>query len=336
MTRSRCETRFAAIVGGVGALCGAMLCSAVLAGGAQAQTYPDKPVKWVVPFPPGGPTDILSRIFAASLTEDWGQQVVVDNRGGAAGMVGSAYVAKAVADGYTIMLGTQSTHGSNAIFFPQIAYDTVKDFQPLTLVGTSCLALVVHPSVPATSVSELVTWLKGQGTRANYASAASGSSQHVAGELFNKRAGTQAVHVPYKGSAPAVQDLVAGHVSFMFDNLPSSMPMARTGKTRALAQTCAKRSAGAPDLPTMKEAGIDDFVIEGWYGILAPAGTPRPIVDKLSADINAVLRRPASMERWKQLGFDPIGTTPEVFAERIKGDVQLWADLIKLTGVKVE
>jgi tripartite-type tricarboxylate transporter receptor subunit TctC len=336
MTRSRRRTSFVAIARSASALCGALLCSAVLAAGAAAQTYPDKPVKWVVPFPPGGPTDILSRIFAAALTEDWGQQVVVDNRGGAGGMVGSTYVAKAPADGYTIMLGTQSTHASNSIFFPQITYDVVKDFQPLTLVGTSCLALVVHPSVPATNVSEFVTWLKAQGSRVNYASAASGSSQHVAGELLNKLAGTQAVHVPYKGSAAAAQDVVAGHVSFMFDNLPASMPMARTGKTRALAQTCAKRSAGAPDLPTMQEAGIKDFVIEGWYGILAPAGTPRPIVDKLSSDINTVLRKPASMERWKQLGFDPIGSTPEVFAERIKGDVQLWADLIKLTGVKAE
>ena len=313
-----------------------MLCTAVLAAGAQAQTYPDKPVKWVVPFPPGGPTDILSRIFAAALTEDWGQQVVVDNRGGAGGMVGSTYVAKQPADGYTIMLGTQSTHASNSIFFPQITYDVIKDFQPLTLVGTSCLALVVHPSVPATNVSEFVAWLKAQGSRANYASAASGSSQHVAGELFNKRAGTQAVHVPYKGSAAASQDVIAGHINFMFDNLPASMPIARAGKTRALAQTCATRSAGAPDLPTMKEAGIDDFVIEGWYGILAPAGTPRPIVDKLSADINTVLRKPASMERWKQLGFDPIGTTPEAFAERQKADLAYWKKMIDYTAIKVE
>jgi tripartite-type tricarboxylate transporter receptor subunit TctC len=305
-------------------------------GGHAPDAYPSRPVRWVVPFPAGGPTDTISRILAAALTEDWGVQVVVDNRGGGAGMIGSALVAKAPADGHTVLLATQSTHGSNAAMFPHIPYDTVKDFQALTLVGTSCLALVVHPSVPAKSAAELVQWLRGLGEKATYASASVGSSQHIAGELLNIRTGTRATHVPYKGSAPAVQDLLSGRIGFMFDNLPSSMPMARTGRTRALAQTCATRSVGAPDLPTMKEAGFDDFVIEGWYGVLAPAGTPRAIVEKLSADINKVVRRPDILERWKGLGLDPVGSRPEVFAARIRADLKLWADMVRLTGIKVE
>jgi tripartite-type tricarboxylate transporter receptor subunit TctC len=314
-----------------------VLALALLTPGAfAAETYPTRPVRWVVPFPAGGPTDTISRILSAVLTEDWGVQVVVDNRGGGAGMIGSQLVAKAPADGHTVLLATQSTHGSNAALFPHIPYDTVKDFQALTLVGTSCLALVVHPSVPAKSAGELVQWLRGLGEKATYASASVGSSQHIAGELLNKRTGTRAAHVPYKGSAPAVQDLLSGRIGFMFDNLPSSMPMARTGRTRVLAQTCATRSVGAPDLPTMKEAGFDDFVIEGWYGILAPAGTPRPIVEKLSADINKAVRRPDILERWKSLGLDPVGSRPEVFAERIRADLKLWADLVRLTGIKVE
>ena len=305
-------------------------------GCLAADAYPSRPVRWVVPFPAGGPTDTISRILAATLTEEWGVQVVVDNRGGGAGMIGSALVARAPADGHTLLLATQSTHGSNAALFPHIPYDTVKDFQALTLVGTSCLALVVHPSVPAKSAGELVQWLRGLGEKATYASASVGSSQHIAGELLNQRTGTRAAHVPYKGSAPAVQDLLSGRIGFMFDNLPSSMPMARTGRTRALAQTCATRSVGAPDLPTMKEAGFDDFVIEGWYGILAPAGTPRPIVEKLSADINKMVRRPDILERWKGLGLDPVGSRPEVFAARIRADLKLWADMVRLTGIKVE
>jgi len=324
MTTSRCRKAAWALI------------ALPLACVAAEPSYPNRPVRWVVPFPPGGPTDTISRIIAQGLTEEWGMQVVVDNRGGGAGMIGAALVAKAPADGYTVMLATQSTHGSNAALFPHIPYDTVKDFQPLTLVGTSCLALVVHPSVPAKSAAELVQWLRGQGEKATYASAAVGSSQHIAGELLNKRTGTRAIHVPYKGSAPAVQDLLSGRIGFMFDNLPSSMPMARTGRTRALAQTCAKRSVGAADIPTMKEAGFDDFVVEGWYGILAPAGTPRAVVEKLSADINKVVLRPDILERWKTLGLDPVGTRPEAFGERIRADLKLWADMVRLTGVKVE
>lgn len=307
------------------------------AGPAAAQdAYPNRPVRWVVPFPAGGPTDTLSRVLAAKLGEQWGQSVVVENKGGASGAIGADTVAKAAPDGYTIMLGTQSTHASNMIFFPNLPYDPLKDFQPLSLIGTACMALVVPLSVPANTPKELVAWIRKQDGGVNYASAAPGSSQHVAAELMVKRAGLNATHIPYRGSAAAMPDLMSGRVSFMFDNLPSALPQGRAGKLKVLAQTCATRSPSAPDLPTMEESGFPDFAIEGWYAIFAPARTPRPIVDKLSADINKALKQPDSLERWKALGFDPIGSTPEALAERQRVDLAYWKKMIEDTGIKVE
>jgi len=310
--------------------------SALVGTAAAQDSYPSRPVRWIVPFVAGGPTDTLSRILTARLAEIWGQSVVVDNKGGASGAIGTDLVAKAAPDGYTVMLGTQSTNASNVLFFPNLPYDPIKDFQPLTLIGTACMALVIPPSVPASTAKEFVDWVKKQDGGVAYASAAPGSSQHVAAELLVKRTGIKATHVPYRGSAAAMPDLMSGRIAYMFDNLPSALPQARAGKVKALAQTCAKRSPSAPDLPTMEEAGFPDFAIEGWYGIFAPAKTPRPIVDKLSADINKVLMEPASLERWKTLGFDPIGTTPEAFAERQKADLAYWKRMIDDTGIKVE
>lgn len=323
---------------GLGAFAaGALIVAALLVGPVAAQdNYPTRPVRWVVPFPAGGPTDTLSRILTGKLAERWGQSVVVENKGGASGAIGTDFVAKSAPDGYTVMLGTQSTNASNMLFFPNLPYDPIKDFQPLTLIGTACMALVTAPTVPANTAKEFVDWVKKQDGGVSYASAATGSSQHVAAELLTKRAGLNATHVPYRGSSAAMPDLMSGRVAFMFDNLPSALPQARAGKVKALAQTCATRSPSAPDLPTMEEAGFPDFAIEGWYGIFAPARTPRPIVDKLSADINKVLKEPESMERWKTLGFDPIGTTPEAFAERQKADLAYWKRMIDYTGIKVE
>jgi tripartite-type tricarboxylate transporter receptor subunit TctC len=308
----------------------------MMAPATAQDVYPSRTVRWVVPFPAGGPTDTLSRILTARLSEIWGQGVVVENKGGASGAIGTDFTAKSAPDGYTVMLGTQSTNGSNMIFFPNLPYDPIKDFQPLTLIGTACMALVTAPSVPANTPKELVEWIKKQDGGVSYASAATGSSQHIAAELLVKRAGLKATHVPYRGSSAAMPDLMSGRVAFMFDNLPSALPQAKAGKVKALAQTCATRSPSAPDLTTMEEAGFPDFAIEGWYGIFAPAKTPRPIVDKLSADINKVLKESASLERWKTLGFDPIGTTPEAFAERQKADLAYWKKMIDYTGIKVE
>jgi tripartite-type tricarboxylate transporter receptor subunit TctC len=314
--------------------CLILLMLAALGAPAGAQDYPSRPIRWIVPFPPGGPTDTLSRILAARLGDVWKAGIVIENKGGAAGAIGTDLAAKAAPDGYTIQLGTQSTNGSNKIFYPNLPYDPIKDFEPLTLLGTACMALVIPNSIPANTAKELVEWIRKQ-EGVSYA-AATGSSQHIAAELLVKRAGLKATLVPYRGSAQAQPDLIAGRIAYMFDNLPSALPQARAGQVKALAQTCATRSPSAPDLPTMVEAGFPDFVVDGWYGMFAPARTPKPIVDKLSADINKALKDPDSLERWKPLGFDPVGTTPAEFTKRQKDDLAYWKQMIEYTGVKVE
>ena len=321
---------------GRGALLWIVVFLAVAAPAAAQDAYPNRPLRWVVPFPAGGPTDTLSRILAAKLGDVWKSGIVIENKGGAAGAIGTDFTAKSAPDGYTIMLGTQSTNASNKIFYPNLPYDPITDFEPLTLLGTACMALVIPNSIPANNPKELVEWIKKQDGGVAYASAATGSSQHIAAELLVKRAGIKATHVPYRGSSAAQPDLIAGRVAFMFDNLPSALPQARAGKVKALAQTCATRSPSAPELPTMVEAGFADFVVDGWYGMFAPAKTPKAIVDKLSADINKALKDPDSLEKWKTLGFDPIGSTPAEFAKRQKDDLAYWKQMIEYTGVKVE
>jgi tripartite-type tricarboxylate transporter receptor subunit TctC len=301
---------------------------------AAEDAYPSRPIHWIVPFPPGGPTDTLSRVLAAKLGDVWKPGIVIDNKGGASGAIGVDFAAKSAPDGYTIQLGTQSTNGSNKIFYPNLPYDPIADFEPLTLLGTACMALTIPNSIPAGTAKELVDWIKKQ-DGVSYA-AATGSSQHIAAELLVKRAGLKATLVPYRGSAQAQPDLMAGRIAFMFDNLPSALPQARAGRVKVLAQTCATRSPSAPDLPTMVEAGFADFVVDGWYGMFAPAKTPKPIVDRLSADINKALKAPESLEKWKTLGFDPIGSTPAQFAKRQKDDLAYWKQMIDYTGVKLE
>jgi tripartite-type tricarboxylate transporter receptor subunit TctC len=319
--------RFKVLLGLVGAF--------ALSAQASAQDYPNKPIRWIVPFPPGGPTDTLSRILAAKLGDTWKAGIVIENKGGAAGAIGTDFAAKSSPDGYTIQLGTQSTNASNMIFYPNLPYHPINDFEAITLLGTACMALVIPNSVPANNAKELVEWVKKQDGGVSYA-AVTGSSQHIAAELMAKRAGLKATLVPYRGSAQAQPDLIAGRVAFMFDNLPSALPQARAGRVKALAQTCKTRSASAADLPTMVEAGFPDFVVDGWYGMFAPARTPKPIVDRLSADINKALKDPDSLEKWKTLGFDPIGSTPAEFAKRQRDDLAYWKMLIEYTGVKVE
>jgi tripartite-type tricarboxylate transporter receptor subunit TctC len=304
------------------------------ASATAEDAYPSRPIHWIVPFPAGGPTDTLSRVLAARLGDVWKAGIVVDNKGGASGAIGVEFAAKSPPDGYTIQLGTQSTNGSNKIFYPNLPYDPIADFEPLTLLGTACMALAIPNSIPARTVPELVEWIRKQ-DGVSYA-AATGSSQHIAAELLVKRAGLKATLVPYRGSAQAQPDLMAGRLAFMFDNLPSALPQARAGRVKVLAQTCATRSPSAPDLPTMVEAGFADFVVDGWYGMFAPARTPKPIVDKLSTDINRALKDPASLEKWKTLGFDPIGSTPAEFAKRQKDDLLYWKQMIEYTGVKLE
>ncbi len=314
---------------------GVALVLAPLAG-AQVPAYPTKPIRLVVPFPPGGATDILARAVAQKLTEAWGQQVIVDNRPGAGGNIGSELVAKAAPDGYTLEMGTVGTHAINASLYAKMPYDHVKDFVPVILVAGVPNVLVVHPSVPVNSVAELIAYAKANPGKLNFASSGSGTSIHLSGELFKVMAGVQMTHVPYKGSAPAMQDLLGGQVQLMFDNLPPSLPQIKAGKLKALAVTSVTRAPALPDTPTVAEAGLPGFEASSWFGVLAPAGTPPAIVAKLNAEIAKWLATPEAKEKMLALGANAVGGPPEDFAKHIAVETAKWAKVVKESGAKVD
>jgi tripartite-type tricarboxylate transporter receptor subunit TctC len=307
-----------------------------LCAGAQAPAYPTRPIRLVVPFPPGGATDILAREVAKHLTDAWGQSVVVDNRPGAGGNIGSELVAKAAPDGYTLEMGTVGTHAINASLYSKMPYDHVKDFVPVILVAGVPNVLEVNPSVPVNSVQELIAYAKANPNKLNFASSGSGTSIHLSGELFKVMAGVQMTHVPYKGSAPALQDLLGGQVQLMFDNLPPSLPQIKAGKLRALAVTSATRAPALPDVPTVAEAGLPGFEASSWFGVLAPAGTPPDIVTKLNAEIAKWLTSPEAKEKLAGVGANIAGGTPEDFARHIQAETAKWAKVVKESGAKVD
>ena len=313
---------------------GALL--ALVATAASAQTYPTKPIRLVVPFPPGGATDILARDVAQKLTEAWGQQVIVDNRPGAGGNIGSELVAKAAPDGYTLEMGTVGTHAINASLYAKMPYDHVKDFAPVILVAGVPNVLVVNPALPANSVAELIAYAKANPGKLNFASSGNGTSIHLSGELFKFMAGVQMTHVPYKGSAPALQDLIGGQVQLMFDNLPPSLPQIKAGKLRALAVTSLARAPALPDVPTMAEAGLPGYEASSWFGVLAPAGTPPAIVAKLNAEIARWLATPEAKEKLSKQGANAAGGTPEDFAKHIAAETAKWAKVVKDSGAKID
>jgi len=304
--------------------------------GAQAPAYPTKPIRLVVPFPAGGATDILAREVAKHLTDAWGQSVVVDNRPGAGGNIGSELVAKAAPDGYTLEMGTVGTHAINASLYSKMPYDHVKDFVPVILVAGVPNVLEVNPALPVNSVQELIAYAKANPGKLNFASSGSGTSIHLSGELFKVMAGVQMTHVPYKGSAPALQDLIGGQVQLMFDNLPPSLPQIKAGKLRALAVTSAARAPALPDTPTVAEAGLPGFEASSWFGVLAPAGTPPEIVNKLNAEIAKWLASPGAKEKLANVGANIAGGTPEDFARHIQAETTKWAKVVKESGAKVD
>ena len=303
---------------------------------ASAQSYPTKPIRLVVPFPPGGATDILARDVAQKLTEAWGQSVIVDNRPGAGGNIGSELVAKSAPDGYTLEMGTVGTHAINASLYAKMPYDHVKDFTPVILVAGVPNVLVVNPSVPANSVAELIAYAKANPGKLNFASSGNGTSIHLSGELFKVMAGVQITHIPYKGSTPALQDLLAGQVQMMFDNLPPSLPQIKAGKLRALAVTSLTRAPALPDVPTLSESGLPGFEASSWFGILAPAGTPAPIVAKLNAEIAKYLATPEAKEKLAKQGANAAGGTPDDFAKHIAAETAKWAKVVKDSGAKID
>jgi tripartite-type tricarboxylate transporter receptor subunit TctC len=309
---------------------------APLPAAAQGGAYPTKPIRIVVPFPAGGTTDILARAVAQQLSQAWGQQVIVDNRPGAGGNIGSELVAKSAPDGYTLLMGTVGTHAINPSLYAKMPYDHVKDFAPVILVAGVPNVLVVHPSVPANTVAELIAYGKANPGKLNFASSGSGTSIHLAGELFKVQTGLQMTHVPYKGSAPAIQDLLGGQVQLMFDNLPSALPQIKAGKLRALGVTSASRAAALPDVPTIAESGLPGFEASSWFGLLAPAGTPRDVIARLDAEVAKWLATPDAKEKLLAQGAIAAGGTPDDFTRHIAAETAKWAKVVKESGAKVD
>ena len=301
-----------------------------------AASYPTKPVRLVVPFPAGGTTDILARAVAQQLSVGWGQQVIVDNRPGAGGNIGSELVAKAAPDGYTLLMGTVGTHAINPSLYAKMPYDHVKDFTPVVLVAGVPNVLVVNPSLPVHSVPELIAYAKANPGKLNFASSGNGTSIHLSGELFRTMTGVDMTHVPYKGSAPALTDLIGGQVQLMFDNLPSSLQFIRTGKLRALAVTSAARSTALPELPTLAEAGLPGFEASSWFGILAPAGTPKDIVAKINAAVGSWLASPEAKEKLLAQGAIAAGGSPDAFVKHIDAETAKWAKVVKASGAHID
>ncbi|MEO7133301.1 MAG: tripartite tricarboxylate transporter substrate binding protein [Vicinamibacterales bacterium] len=305
-------------------------------GPAYGQAYPNRPIKLVIPFPPGGPLDLAGRAIGQKLQDAWGQPVVIENRPGAGGNIGADVVAKSAPDGYSLVMGALSTHAVNPHLFAKMPYDALKDFAPVTLVATTPNVLVVNAMVPANDVRELVALAKASPGKLSFASGSNGSAGHLAGELFKTLAAIDIVHVPYKGGAPAMQDLLGGQVQFMFDNLANSTAQLKAGRLKALAVTTAKRSSLAPELPTMTEVGVAGFDISTWYGIMAPANTPPDIVRKLNAEIVKILASDDMRERLKAQGAEAAPTTPEEFAGFIRAEWTKYAKIVKDSGAKVD
>ncbi len=312
-------------------LLGAWLAATVF--GANAQIFPTKPIRLVVTFPAAGAPDILARLFADKA--QLGQPVVVDNKPGAGGNIGADMVAKAPADGYTLVMGTVGTHSINGALYSKMPYDMVKDFAPVAHVASAPNLLVVNNDVPAKTVAELIAYMKANPNKLSFGSPGIGTSVHVSGELFKSLTGTQMQHVPYKGRQFAIPDLVGGQIQLMFDNMPSALPMAKEGKIRALAQTTATRSPAAPDVPTVAET-VPGFEATTWFAVFAPAGTPRDVVMRINAEMQRVFKLPEVVDKLKTLGLEPWISTPEELASYQASEITKWAKVVKESGAKAD
>jgi len=312
----------------------ALLCALPLVAAAQA--YPSKPIRFVVPYPAGGPLDTVARLLGQKVSESVKQPVIVENKAGAGGNIGADAVAKSPADGYTILMGAVATHAINPTLYAHIPYDPVRDFIPVTQVASTPNVLVVNPSVPAANVKEFIAYAKANPGKLNFGSGSTGSAGHLAGELFKTQAGVEMTHVPYKGAAPAMNDLIGGQIQLMFDNLASALGQVRAGRVRALAVTTAKRTSLAPDLPTIAESGLPGFDINTWFGIFVPANTPREIVDRLHDEFARALGATDVREKMLALGAEPAGSRPDEFASYIRGEAEKYARVIKASGARAD
>jgi tripartite-type tricarboxylate transporter receptor subunit TctC len=304
-------------------------------GPAAADNYPSRPLRLLVGFPPGGGTDVLARALAVDLGKAIGQTVVVENRGGANGVIATAELAKAEPDGYTLMM-TISSHVTNSLLYPKLPYDTFKDFAPISLVATSPFVLVAHPSFQANTVQDLIAMAKAKPGFYNYASPGNGSTQHLSLALMNLMANIDMVHVAYKGGAPALNDLIAGQVPLMFVTTVQSLPFLQQHRLKALAISSDKRASVLPEVPTIAESGVPGYASDVWFGVIAPAATPKPVIDKLNKEIVKIFRTPEMKQKLATQGAEPIASTPEAFAKVINDESVKFADLFKKTGIKAE
>ncbi|MEO8005643.1 MAG: tripartite tricarboxylate transporter substrate binding protein [Betaproteobacteria bacterium] len=302
----------------------------------HAADYPEKPIRLIIPYTPGGTADMLARTLGQKLTESLGQQIIVDNRPGAGGNIGADIAAKAAPDGYTLVMGTVATHAINGFLYPNMPFNPEKDFAPIVLLGTLPNVLVVNPSVPARNVKELIALARSRPGELAFGSAGNGTSQHLSGELFKKMTGVDMIHVPYKGSAPAVLDLIGGQVQLMFDNLPSSLPQVKAGKLRALAVTSPRRSPALPDLPTLAESGLTGFSITSWFALYAPAGTPTKILARLNKEAAKAIASQDLRQQWIAQGIEPAGGTAEQLAEFRRIEAPKWEKIIRESGARVD
>jgi tripartite-type tricarboxylate transporter receptor subunit TctC len=309
----------------------------LLACAAVAEDWPARPLHLVVPYAPGGPVDLSARIIAVPLQHALGQPVVVENKPGAGGNIGADFVAKSAPDGYTLVMGAIATHAINPALYPKFPFDPVRDFRHIALLVQVPNVLVVNNDLPARSVADLIRLAKSQPGRLDFASGSTGSTGHLAGELFKQLTGTYMVHIPYKGSAPAVSDLIAGRVQLMFDNLASALPQIQAGKVRALAVTTPRRSSFLPELPTLEESGVRPFDLTTWWGLMAPAGTPQPIVERLAAEAAKALQSPDLRERWRAMGSEaPAIKTPADFTAFVARERKLYAELVRRSGASAD
>ena len=308
----------------------------VLSLSVNGQTYPSRPIRLIVPFAPGGSADLVARLVGHEMSQSWGQQVVVENKPGASGMIGNEFVARSAPDGYTLTIGTLGPFAVNQTLFEKVPYDNLRDFAPITLTGISSHILVAHPSISAQNVSELIALAKAKPGQLSFASSGTGNATHLTFELFKARAGIDIVHVPYKGGGPAMADLVGGQVALSFASMASAVPFVQSGRLRPIAVSGAQRSALFPDVPTVGESALPGFASEDWQGILAPAKTPLDIVNRLNGEIARILALPEVKAKLTAAGFDPKPSTPQWFAEFIQAETLKWAKLLKQSGIKAQ
>jgi tripartite-type tricarboxylate transporter receptor subunit TctC len=303
---------------------------------AQSAVYPNKPVRWVVPFPPGGSADIMGRMIGQDLAKALGQQVVIENRAGASAIVGSEYVAKSPADGYTLLQANVSQMTIHPSLYPRLPYDPLKDFAPVTVLGIVTSVMVTTPSLPVASVRDLVALAKKRPSQLNFTSSGAGSSTHLTGELLKQRAGIAMTHINYKGSGPALTDVMAGFVEIMFENLPSALPFINANKLKVLAVTGKDRSPVLKSVPTLAESGFPGFDMVSWQALVAPAGTPKGVVDRLNTEVAKVLKTPEMKEKMTGLGTDVVANSPEQFAQYLREETAKWSKIVKDAGIKLE